>query len=94
MEDNFVVNYLYALLEIPSDETATSLKDVLVARLVKDEIYDAFKQNIVGFVSDSASVMVSSNLMQIKWQNYSKRLYMYICISRLEKVKRVVWQRN
>ena len=94
MEDNFVVNYLYALLEIPSDETATSLKDVLVARLVKDEIYDAFKQNIVGFVSDSASVMVSSNLMQIKWQNYSKRLYMYIHISRLEKVKRVVWQRN
>ena len=94
MEDNFVVNYLYALLEIPSDETATSLKDVLVARLVKDEIYDAFKQNIVGFVSDSASVMVSSNLMHIKWQNYSKRLYMYIHISRLEKVKRVVWQRN
>ena len=54
-----IVNYMYALMEIPRDEGAESLKDVLVARLKKDNIHDEVKERIVGFVSDSASVMVS-----------------------------------
>ena len=41
------------------DESAESLKDVLVKRLKKDNTYDAIQKNIVGFVSDSASVMVT-----------------------------------
>ena len=59
MEKNMVVNYMYALMEIPRDESAESLKDVLVARLERDTIYNEVREKIVGFVSDSASVMVT-----------------------------------
>ena len=58
LEKNKVVTFFYGLILIPMDESAESLKDVLVKRLRKDQTYDAVKKNIVGFVSDSASVMV------------------------------------
>ena len=60
MEKNKVVNYMYALMEIPRDESAESLKNVLVARLEKDGIIDEVKERMVAFVSDSAAVMVMS----------------------------------
>ena len=60
MEKNKVVNYMYALMEIPRDESAESLKNVLVARLEKDGIIDEVKKRMVGFISDSAPVMVIS----------------------------------
>ena len=59
MEKHIVVNYFYGLIEIPMDESSESLKKVLIDRLIKDGLYQAVKDNIVGFVSDSAPVMVS-----------------------------------
>ena len=58
MEGPRVVTYFYAMIEIPMDESATSLKDILVERLKKDKIHDLVKEKIVGFISDGASVMV------------------------------------
>ena len=58
MEGPRVVTYFYAMIEIPMDESATSLKDILVERLKKDGIHDRVKDKIVGFISDGASVMV------------------------------------
>ena len=51
---------MYALMEIPRDESAESLKNVLVARLEKDGIIDEVKKRMVGFISNSAPVMVIS----------------------------------
>ena len=59
MEKNVVVEYFYGLLEIPMDESAESLKKVLVDRLIRDGLFQAVKDKIVGFVSDSAPVMAS-----------------------------------
>ena len=58
MEKLRVVTYFYHLIEIPLDETSVGLTTVLVNQLKTDKLYETIKNNIVGFVSDGASVMV------------------------------------
>ena len=53
-----VVTYFYSLIEIPFDETALGLTTVLVNQLKADGLYKLIKDNIVGFISDGASVMI------------------------------------
>ena len=58
MEKHRVVTYFYNLIEIPFDESALGLTTVLVNQLTKDGLYKIIQDNIVGFVSDGASVMI------------------------------------
>ena len=58
MEKHRVVTYFYNLIEIPFDESALGLTTVLVKQLEKDDLYEPIQRNIVGFISDGASVMI------------------------------------
>ena len=58
IEKSKVVTYFYSLIEIGLDETAMGLATVLVNQLTKDGLLQIVKDNMVGFVSDGASVMV------------------------------------
>ena len=45
LEQNKIVTYFYNLVEIPFDESADSLKDVIMAQFAADGIYDVMKVN-------------------------------------------------
>ena len=65
-----VVTYFYGLIEIPLDETAMGLTTTLVNQLTADGLYKIIQDNIVGFVSDGASVMIGVKSGMDKYLRY------------------------
>ena len=49
-EESIVVNYFYGLVPIPMDESAESLKNVVLKRFEDDQVLEKIKENIVGFI--------------------------------------------
>ena len=50
LEEYRVVNYFYSLIPIPSDESAESLKTVVLKKFEDDGILQKIKNNLVGFI--------------------------------------------
>ena len=58
IEHNLPKVYFYRLILIGSDETAEGLMQLLINAFEDDGIKDKMKQNLIGFTSDGANVMM------------------------------------
>ena len=73
MENNKPKVYFYRLLEIEGSETSDALFQMLYSAFEEDKINNTIQENLAGFASDEASVMIghrSGLLTKIK--NFAK----------------------
>ena len=77
-EKKRVVTYFYHLIEVPLDETSQGLTTILVNQLKLDGLYKLVQDNIVGFISDGASVMVGVKSGMDKILRYVDHTFYYI----------------